>query len=295
MKNHAPVLRVALFALLVAVLAIPGAAMSGTAASRSASKSCQLQVFSWWTGGGEAAGLAKLITIWNKTNTSCKFKNETVAGGAGTNAKAVLAQRLSAHNPPDSFQGHAGKELLDYIKAGQVQPIDFIYNQYKLRKIMPKSLLNQISYKGHLYSVPVNIHRANILWYNPTVLQKAGVTLPITSWDQFVAALDKVKAYDSSITPLSLAEQWTQKHLFETILISTLGPTGWAQLWTKAGEWNSAGVTTAINRFNDLLTKYTNSDAASLTWQDAGKLVIDGKAAFNVMGDWADGYFSGTT
>ncbi len=34
---------------------------------------------------------------------------------------------------------------------------------------------------------------------------------------------------------------------------------------------------------------------ASLTWQDAGKLVIDGKAAFNVMGDWQDGYFSGTT
>jgi glucose/mannose transport system substrate-binding protein len=31
-----------------------------------------------------------------------------------------------------------------------------------------------------------------------------------------------------------------------------------------------------------------------LTWQDAGKLVADGEAAFNVMGDWQDGYFSGT-
>jgi glucose/mannose transport system substrate-binding protein len=28
-----------------------------------------------------------------------------------------------------------------------------------------------------------------------------------------------------------------------------------------------------------------------LTWQDASKLVADGKAAFNIMGDWADGYF----
>ena len=28
--------------------------------------------------------------------------------------------------------------------------------------------------------------------------------------------------------------------------------------------------------------------------QDAGKLVVDGKAAFNIMGDWQDGYFSGT-
>ena len=52
-------------------------------------------------------------------------------------------------------------------------------------------------------------------------------------------------------------------------------------------------MTTALNRYNTVLG-YTNSDAASLTWQDAGKLVADGKAAFNVMGDWQDGYFSGT-
>jgi glucose/mannose transport system substrate-binding protein len=38
-----------------------------------------------------------------------------------------------------------------------------------------------------------------------------------------------------------------------------------------------------------------NEDATSLTWQDASKLVADGSAAMNIMGDWADGYFSGTT
>src|SRR5436190_5321775 len=138
--------RLVLLGLVLVALAVPGAAVSGNTAAKSANAGCQLQVFSWWTGGGEAAGLAKLINIWNKGNKSCPFKNETVAGGAGTNAKAVLAQRLSAHNPPDSFQGHAGKELLDYIKAGQVEPIDFIYNQYKFNKVMPKSLLSQISY-----------------------------------------------------------------------------------------------------------------------------------------------------
>src|SRR6187455_355335 len=148
----------------IALLLLPagGFARTDVKAGPSAT-SCQLQVFSWWTGGGEAAGLTKLIAIWNHNNPTCKFKNETVAGGAGTNAKAVLAQRLSAKNPPDSFQGHAGKELLDYIKAGQVEPINFIYAKYKFNRIMPQSLLSQISYKGKLYSVPVNIHRANIL------------------------------------------------------------------------------------------------------------------------------------
>ena len=36
---------------------------------------------------------------------------------------------------------------------------------------------------------------------------------------------------------------------------------------------------------------YTNRDSASLSWQDASQLVVDGDAAFNVMGDWAEGYF----
>jgi glucose/mannose transport system substrate-binding protein len=40
---------------------------------------------------------------------------------------------------------------------------------------------------------------------------------------------------------------------------------------------------------------HVNEDAASLTWQDASQLVANGDAAFNIMGDWVDGYFSGTT
>jgi len=35
---------------------------------------------------------------------------------------------------------------------------------------------------------------------------------------------------------------------------------------------------------------YINENHASLTWQDATLLVFEGKAAFNVMGDWAEGY-----
>ena len=200
----------------------------------------------------------------------------------------MLAQRLAAHKPPDSFQGHAGAELLDYIKAGQVEPIDFIYKKYGFNKIMPKQLISQITYKGHLYSVPVNIHRANILWFNPSVLKKAGIQGAPATWDAFIADLKLAKK--ANVIPLALAQDWTQKHLLETVMIATLGPSGWSSLWKKGGDWSSPKVTTALNRFKELLT-YTNSDAQSLTWQDASKLVADGKAAFNVMGDWADGYF----
>jgi glucose/mannose transport system substrate-binding protein len=273
--------RIVLVGLLAGVLLVLPAAGYGK------SSATQLEVFSWWTGGGEAHGLDALIKIWNKAHPNMKVKNSAVAGGAGTNAKAVLAQRLSAKKPPDSFQGHAGAELQDYIKAGQLEQIDFIYNKYGLRKVFPQQLIQQITYKGHLYSVPVNIHRANILWYNPATLRKNGITVPKT-WGQFITALKKAKS--AGLTPLALGEQWTQKHLLETVMIGKLGTGGWAALWKKGAKWNTPNVTAALNRFKELLS-YTNSDAGSLTWQDASKLVADGKAAFNIMGDWADGYF----
>jgi glucose/mannose transport system substrate-binding protein len=268
--------------LLLLLLAAPAGGYGKSAAAS------QLEVFSWWTGGGEAHGLQALIKIWNKQHPNTKFKNETVAGGAGTNAKAVLAQRLAAKKPPDSFQGHAGAELQDYIKAGQLEPIDSIYKKYGLGKVFPQQLIQQIKYKGKLYSVPVNIHRANVLWYNPATLRKAKISGVPKNWGQFISALKKAKS--AGLIPLALGEQWTQKHLLETVMIGKLGPSGWSALWKKGGNWNSPNVKAALNRFREVLT-YTNSDAASLTWQDASKLVADGKAAFNIMGDWADGYF----
>jgi len=61
-------------------------------------------------------------------------------------------------------------------------------------------------------------------------------------------------------------------------------------LWDGSTDWDSAEVTAALEDFQTLLT-YTNSDASALSWQDASQLVLDGDAAFNVMGDWTEGFF----
>ncbi|NMC84066.1 MAG: carbohydrate ABC transporter substrate-binding protein, partial [Anaerolineaceae bacterium] len=253
----------------------------------------QLEVFSWWTGGGEAAGLEAMIKIWNAENPDIEFINAAVAGGAGSNAKAVLATRLSAGDPPDSFQGHAGQELIGtYVKAGQLEPLDDLYKANGWYDVFPATLIPLISQDGHPYSVPVNIHRANVLWYNPKVLAQYNVAAPDpTSFDSWIKAMDDLKAAGMS-APLALGESWTEKQLFETVLLATVGADEYTALWQGKADWASADVTTAIANFAKVMS-YANTDYASLTWQDASKLVADGDAAFNVMGDCADGYFEG--
>jgi glucose/mannose transport system substrate-binding protein len=247
-----------------------------------------VEVFSWWTAGGEAQGLEAMIEVFAEEYPDLTFVNAAVAGGAGTNARAVLATRLSADDPPDSWQGHAGQELIGtYVAAGEIQPLNDLYDTNGWLDVMPETLIPLISQDGDIYSVPVNIHRSNVMWYNPGVLEANGVDVPETLED-FFAAAETLEA--AGITPLAMGEQWTSMHLMETVLLGTLGVDGYNGLWDGSTDWGSPEVATAIENFGQMLS-YTNSDASTLSWDQAAQLVADGDAAFTIMGDWAEGFF----
>lgn len=281
--------------LLIVTFALTACGKTATPTPTQAAK--QVEVFSWWVGPGEADGLAAMVKVFNAKYPDITFVNAAVAGGAGTNAKAVLATRLAANDPPDSWQAHAGQETIaNYVAAGQVAPLDDLFASTGLNTVLPKTLLPLISKDGHPYSVPVNIHRSNVLWYNPKVLADAGVTAnPKTdfkTWDDFFAVCDVIKA--AGKTCLSLGAPWTAIHLFENVMIGTIGADKWNGLWTTppTTDWAGADVTQGLANFAKALS-YTNADASTLSdWQPASKMVSDGDAAFNIMGDWAYGYFA---
>lgn len=252
----------------------------------------QVEIFSWWTGGGEAAGLDAMLKVFAADYPNVEFINSAVAGGAGTNARAVLASRLQAGDPPDSWQAHAGQEIIGtYVAAGQIEPLNTLYDDEGWISVMPDTLIPLISKDGQIYSVPVNIHRANVMWTNPALLSELGVSVP-TNWDEFFAACETIEAAGKIC--LSMGEQWTSMHLMEVVLLGALGPDAYGALWDGTGDWGSPEVTAALETYSQVLG-HVNSDASGLTWQDASQLVANGDAAFNIMGDWADGYFSGTT
>jgi glucose/mannose transport system substrate-binding protein len=265
----------------------PGGSPGGSAGG-SATGGGKVEVFSWWTAGGEADGLAAMLKVFQEKYPQYEFENAAVAGGSGTNARAVLATRLSQNDPPSSWQGHAGQELIGtYVAAGQIEPLNDLYESEGWLDVMPEGLIDLISQDDNIYSVPVNIHRANVMWYVPATLDAAGVEPP-TTWDEF---LDVAAELDSQgITPLAMGTQWTSMHLLETVLIGSLGADGWNALWDGSGDWASADVTDALDTFAAVLD-YTNEDASTLEWDQAAQLVIDGDAAFTIMGDWAEGFF----
>jgi glucose/mannose transport system substrate-binding protein len=273
---------------LVMLMTFGAIALSFSAAAKSLSG--ELEIFSWWA-GNEGPALEALIDLYKNKNPKVKVINATVTGGSGVNAKAVLKTRMLGGNPPDSFQVHAGQELIGtWVKAKRMEDLTPIFEKQGWMKKFPKDLINLIGTSEGIWSVPVNIHRSNVMWFVPGNLQKWGIKAP-KSWSEFLKIAPKLKA--KGITPLALAANWTANHLWESVALGVLGPNKYEKLWTGELSFASSDAMKVWEMFDKILT-YTNKDASSLSWQQATDMVVHGQAAFNVMGDWAAGYMSTT-
>lgn len=249
-----------------------------------------LELFSWWA-GDEGPALEALIDVFKKHYPEVKVINATITGGSGVNAKAVLKTRMLGGSPPDSFQVHAGQELIGtWVIANRMVDLTPLFEKEGWLKVFPKDLLNLIGTDDGIWSVPVNIHRSNVMWYIPANLEKWGISAPKSINDFFTTA-DKLQA--KGIIPLALGQAWTVNHLWESVALGVLGDNDYEALWKGQLSWADAKVVKVWETMDKVL-KYTNKDAASLSWQQATDMVVNGQAAFNIMGDWASGYLSTT-
>lgn len=246
-----------------------------------------LEVFTWWTTGGEAAGLKELFNLYEERFPAVGIIHTAVAGGAGEAAKAVLVTRMLGGNPPDSFQVHMGGELIEtWVVTDFMEPLDELYRQEGWEEVFPQGVLDLLSYEGSYYSVPSNIHRSNVLWYNRPIFEQYGLEPPAT-FEEFFEIAELLEA--EGIIPHALGDTgiWASTHLLETVLMGVLGPEAYRGLWTGATDWRSPEVTEALETFSRMLD-YVNPDHSARSWDLANNLLIEGRAAMYIHGDWVN-------
>lgn len=274
--------------------AVPSAApVAGNGAAAPAATSAgQLEIFSWWTSGGEVEALNAIYDIYKAQYPDVEIVNAALAGGAGQggNMKALLETRMMGGQPPDSFQVHLGRELIDsHVIADRMEPLDWLYEEEGWNDIFPQDLIDIASHDGKPWSVPVNIHRSNVLWYRPSKLEAAGVAAAPTTWDEFFVAAEQLKAAGIPAIGIAGADPNFNGHYLENILLSTLGPDTYRGLFDGSTGWDHEGVTQALDILNRLYD-YTFSDFLSVAWGDiTDRFAADEGSAMLLMGDWTHG------
>jgi glucose/mannose transport system substrate-binding protein len=275
-------------ACLATSLVVTACGGSDNNSSGSKGNAKDIEVFSWWTSGSEAAALQVLIDKF-KVDTGEDVSNAAVSGGGGANARQALATRLQGGDPPDSWQLHPDKDLAAAVQDGTVGDISSLYEQGKWADVIPQAVLDMLKTDGKYYAVPVNAHRANVLWTNPKVLQDNGITWTAsTTPDQFMS--DAKKLHDDGVTPLCVGDKdiFASAQLLETLIIGQVGPEGWKQLNSGDMNWDDAKVKAGVQEYVDLMG-WANKDHSALTWDQAAINMAKGQCAANLMGDWAYG------
>lgn len=244
----------------------------------------KLEIFSWWASGGEAEGFKRMADFFAFSNPKVEFLNAANIGPTKFKSKSILLSRLAAGNPPDTFQTHAGAELSSYVKDGQLEDLSFLYKQQGWNKVFPADLIKTITSEKKIYSVPVNIHRTNVLWWNPATAAKAGITSPPKTIKEFIVNLEKFKSIGVDGIALAGQGDWAIAHLFDSVLLATLGATKYEGLFNGRTSWLGIEVVNAIENLQRILS-FGNS-SKSLGWPEAGRLLTSGKAGYFIMGDW---------
>jgi multiple sugar transport system substrate-binding protein len=82
--------------------------------------------------------------------------------------------------------------LLDYVQQGVVAPLDsYITPDFKARFI--ETFLSPSVMNGKTYGLPIAAS-ARAMYYNKSLLDKAGVSAPPATWDELKADAEKIKA-----------------------------------------------------------------------------------------------------
>jgi len=248
-----------------------------------------VEVLHWWTAGGEAKSVGELKTIMQGKGHT--WKDFAVAGGGGDNAMTVLKSRVVSGNPPAAAQ-IKGPALQEWAAEGVLANLDATAKAEKWDELLPKGVADIMKYKGNYIAAPVNVHRVNWMWANKAVLDKAGVKGTPKTWEEFFKAADAVKKA-GLIAVAHGGQNWQDFTTFESVVLGVGGAKFYSDALIKLDQkaLTSATMTKSLETFRKI-KGYTDAAAPGRDWNLATAMVIQEKAAFQFMGDWAKGEFA---
>ena len=264
-------------------------AMLTTLAFAGSAYATDVEVLHYWTSGGEAKSAAQLKMIVKEAGYG--WKDFAVAGGGGENAMTALKTRVISGNPPTAAQ-IKGPSIQEWGREGVLANIDEVAVAGKWDSVLPKVVADVMKYKGHYVAAPINVHRVNWVWANPEVLKNAGVAGMPTTWDGFFEAAEKIKK-SGAIAIAHGGQPWQDATIFESVALG-VGGAAFYQKALVALDQKALTSPTMVKVFDTLgkVKGYIDKDAPGRDWNLATAMVINGKAGFQFMGDWAKGEFT---
>tara|TARA_R100000687_G_scaffold2749_2_gene3575 strand:- start:3603 stop:4808 length:1206 start_codon:yes stop_codon:yes gene_type:complete len=245
------------------------------------------EVLHYWTSGGEAKSVAVLQKEFADKGGS--WTDMPVAGGGGDAAMTALRARVLSGNAPTAVQ-LKGPAIQEWYEEGVLADISDVAEANNWDAVLPASIAGHMKCEGTWCAAPVNVHRVDWIWANAEVLSANGIEMP-TTWEEFNAAAEKLQ--EAGIIPLAHGGQaWQDATVFEAVALGILGPEGYRKAFVELDkETLTSDAMIAVFDQMRIMRGFVDSNFSGRDWNLATSMVMNGEAAFQIMGDWAKGEF----
>jgi glucose/mannose transport system substrate-binding protein len=249
-----------------------------------------LELFSWWVAPGEAEALQSLVDLYKSKQPGARVLNAAI--DSGEDAQTVLESRVKDGMPPDLFQENA-YDVRTWLSKypGKLEPLDQLFDDLHLRTAVLPDVIDDVTFEGKIYAMPVNIHRENGMFYNKEIFAAHQLEAP-TTMQELLSVCEALK--QAGVTPIVTShEGWIQRIMFESIGSGAMGAQAFHDYMTGKLDPSDPAFLAALDQHAAILDQYVNEDAADedFGWTQAAQALHDGKAAMFFHGDWAKGYF----
>lgn len=204
--------------------------------------------------------------------------------------KNAIRNFLTA-DPPDLANWYAANRMRPFVEAGLFADITDVWEANGLKDALASSVPSA-SIDGKFYAIPYTYYQWGI-YYNRDAYTAAGVEVPGpegVTWDQFLANCEKFKAANIDCVTTGSSALWPVAGIFDYISMRTNGYQFHSDLAAGKISWTSPEVGAVFDNLAKL-QPYVTANHAAIDWQDAAALLVQGKAANYVMGNFAVGVF----
>lgn len=196
--------------------------------------------------------------------------------------KTAIRNFLTADSP-DLANWYAGNRMAPFVKAGQFTDVSDVWAENGLNESLA-SAASSMTIDGKQWGVPYTYYQWGI-YFNKDVYKAAGVDVPKT-WDEFVANCAKFQAAGVDCLTTGSKALWPTAGIFDYLDLRTNGYDFHMQLTSGDIPWTDDRVKAVFAEWAKVVP-YTTANHAAIDWQDAAALLVQGKAANYVMGNFA--------
>jgi len=200
--------------------------------------------------------------------------------------KTAIRNFLTADSP-DLANWYAGNRMAPFVNAGQFMDVSDVWEANGLGDALASAKAS-MTIDGKQWGVPYTYYQWGI-YYNRDAYKAAGVEVPAT-WADFVSNCEKFKAAGIDCLTTGTSALWPGAGIFDYINMRTNGYEFHMDLTAGKIAWTDDRVKATFAEWAKI-QPFITANHAAIDWQDAAALMVQGKAANYVMGNFAVGVF----